>query len=438
MPAPSLVIRVRRALERSGVDANQRLGIACSGGPDSVALAHATLALRSRGLVGSLTMVHVDHELRPESGEDATFVTRLADTWACACVVVRACVDRTRSSLERAAREARYRVFEQVIAERALDWMLLAHTASDQSETVLMRVIRGTGVVGLVGIPAVRGRYLRPLIDVERTDIEAYLDIHGVSARMDPSNRDPAFFRNRVRYGLLPVLREENPRVDDSLRRLASAAEDHRAVLEYAVAAVLERARRADGRLDVTQLRRAPASVIRHALACAVREALGDDADRASITAQHLQSLQALVARPTSGTSTLDLPRVRVWREYDAIHFEPRAVAADRARESPVGDSGARMEIVITGPDSPYDVRLWRPGDRMRPKRLRGRSRKLSDLYIDAKIPRRLRSGARVVVRPSDGAIEWAEYIGAAWHAGADVTLTSPDPGTSNRLEDKR
>lgn len=125
------------------------------------------------------------------------------------------------------------------------------------------------------------------------------------------------------------------------------------------------------------------------------------------------------------GSASLDLPGGRAIREYDRLRF-----AAVRQDDGPT-PRAAPLEI--TGPDGPYEVRTARPGDRMQPARLRGRSRKLSDLFIDARVPRRLRAAARIVVRASDGRIEWAEHIGAAHGTRTQVALTPPGGLATNK-----
>lgn len=434
----NLRAHVRRVLERAGVSSAHALGVACSGGPDSAVLAHVVIGLARQGLVGQVALVHVDHGLRPGSAEDARVVRALADTGdsgAGARVEViceRVHVDRTRASLERAAREARYQVLDRVVRERGLARMLLAHTASDQAETVLMRMLRGTGVVGLAGIPAARGPYLRPLLSVTRADIEAYVAETGIAVVRDPTNRDHGFFRNRVRHQWLPALAAENPNLERALCRIAESAGEERAVLDYAARALLERARakRAEEEESpdahafvTTALVDAPAAVTRRALALAAEAAGGEP-----LAAGHVRALFALVSRPTHGTLRLDLPRLSAVREYDTLRLS-------RAADARMEPARPRPQVHVDGPDGPYDVRAWQPGDRMRPARLAGRSRKLSDLYIDAKVPRAERAAARVVVRRSDGEVQWAEYVGPAWGSRVLVRLTEPVAGAMHSLD---
>jgi tRNA(Ile)-lysidine synthase len=448
--------RIARALSALGVRPEHAVGVACSGGPDSAALAHACLALARRGRLGPVTLLHVNHGLRPDAGQDADVVRALAGQGGGRAVIRDVAVDRTRASLEAAARDARYAELDGLAIELGLRWITTAHTASDQAETVLMRMMRGTGVPGLAGIPRVRGIYLRPLLDVTRPEIEAYCQRLGVPAVRDPMNEDPAFLRNRVRHHWLPALRAENPRIEEALCRLAEAAAGERAVLEYAAESLLAQARapvpqdlsdglsqdtpagQPDGTpdsvdaLDAACLAQAPPAVRTRALSLAATRA-----GTGPLAARHLRALDALAMRPSAGSARLSLPGGTAVREYDRVVFVRRAAPGDAG-----GDvAGAQPDptlarVQVNGPDGPYVVRRWQQGDRMRPARLRGRSRKLGDLFIDAKVPRRLRARAVIVIRAADGAVVWAEHIGSAFGCDVSVCLTPGIPLASNKSSD--
>jgi tRNA(Ile)-lysidine synthase len=446
-PMSRLHTRVLSMLVEHGVEPGHRLGVGCSGGADSAALAHVSASLGRAGALGPVVLAHIDHGLRPDSAADARAVAALARTLGAGVAIRAVVVDRRGASLERAAREARYQAFEDLAREHQLRWILLAHTASDQAETVLMRVLRGTGVAGLAAIPPQRDRYLRPLLGTTRQEIEAYVTEHGVAWVRDPMNEDPAFLRSRIRHRWLPALRAENPALDQALVRLARSAAAQREVLDFAATTLLAQARAsqpgtapdaaaapvaarpatsgsAPQRLDIASLGSAPEAVVRRALALAVEQAGGGP-----LGAKHLRALHDLVQRPTSGTLGLDLPGVRAVREYQTLLLD-----ATRAGSAPGPAAEAAAGVVVRGSRPPYVVRRWRPGDRMRPARLKGRSRKLSDLFTDAKVPLSARQRAIIVARQSDGVIEWAEHIGPAHDAEISVALTSPDPVASNKL----
>lgn len=204
-----------------------RILVGVSGGPDSLALLHALVELREE-LQCTLHVAHLDHRLRGQESEaDARFVSEHADRLGLPVTMEAADVttEDDSSSLEARARAVRYAFFERVADQVEADRIALGHNADDQAETVLMRVLRGAGISGLAGIPIRRERYIRPLLNTPRSQIEAYLAELQLTARQDASNQDTAFLRNRIRHELLPLLETEyNPSLRTSLRRLAELA----------------------------------------------------------------------------------------------------------------------------------------------------------------------------------------------------------------------
>ncbi len=414
----SIEAEVGRELGRAAIGPETRVAVACSGGPDSVVLAHVVMGLARRGAVGAVTLVYVDHGLRPGTEEDARTVAALAAGGGASAVVLAADVDTARASLEDAAREARYAAIEAWCSATEMPWVLLAHTASDQAETVLMRIIRGTGVTGLAAIPRRRGRYLRPILGLPRTAIERYVTREGLTPVHDPMNDDPAFLRVRARRSLLPSLRAENPKLDAALCRLAASAREQREILDFAARGLLETAERTAGRTgwNVERLAAAPVAVAKRALYLAA-----EDLGIGPLEARHLAILRESWEQPSRGTVALDLPGGRTARIYDKLWLEVGAAP-----------SAAPLHAAVTGPNPPYEQRCWRSGDRMRPERLMGRSRKLSDLFADARVPRSKRHHAVVIVRGTDGEIVWVEGLGSAWGSQVRVSLTSPRTMASN------
>lgn len=445
----------------------RRVGVACSGGADSIALAHATMAALGAERV---VVIHIDHQLSPGSSGVADGVASWARGQGATAVVRRVKVE-ARASIEAAARDARYAALTDLAGELALDTILVGHTARDQAETVLMRIVRGTGPAGLGGIPRARiardprcgplrdddradhghaavdghaadatddghaavvghaavdghaavvadgghaavdghaagdaPRILRPLLDVTRDAIDAYVASHALPTWADPMNEDPAIFRVRVRHQLLPALRRENPQIDRALVRLAASASEWLDVID-GIAAPLARWPIACAVLAT----HAPA-IRKRAVAIALERAgVGYDA-------VHLDALDELVMRASAGQVAIDLPDARVVRTYDRLDLAHRETAGATDRPTESDDAPPPQLVAPAG----YLLRRWQPGDRMRPTRLSGRSRKLSDLFIDAKVPRDARAQARVVVR-ADGVIVWAEHLGLAFGEAENV-----------------
>jgi len=223
-------------------DAWRDVGVlaAVSGGADSVALLRALHRLKSAG-AGSLAVAHFDHGLRgAESAADARFVVELAASLNLVAHVGTANAGELLfgDGLEAAARQARYQ-FLQATAERiGARYLVAAHTADDQAETVLHRILRGTGIGGLAGMARARQlspavTLIRPLLDVRRGDVLGYLDALDQPFREDESNADRAFMRNRIRRELLPLLvRDYQPTAIESLLRLSALAADAQQVID--------------------------------------------------------------------------------------------------------------------------------------------------------------------------------------------------------------
>jgi tRNA(Ile)-lysidine synthase len=227
--------------------------LAVSGGADSVALLHGAAHLvETDARQWSLSVAHLDHGLRPDSADDAGFVRDAAAAlrlpFGARRTDVGALARAEGRSIEDAGREARYRFLEEVAPEGSL--IATAHTADDAAETVLMNLLRGSGLAGVRGIPGRRGRVVRPLVGQRRARLRELLDAAGIAYRDDPSNADPEFLRNRVRAELLPLLEALRPGAVDRIERFARLAADDDALLDEVAAAELARRRDADGAID--------------------------------------------------------------------------------------------------------------------------------------------------------------------------------------------
>ncbi len=224
--------------------------VAVSGGADSVALARALSALHTSG-AGRLILAHCHHGLRPQAADaDRAFVEGLGQTLGLPVEVYLANLAQHAEGigLETAAREARYRFFESAAARLGARYVVTAHTRDDQAETILHRVLRGTGPSGLAGVPQTRllspaTTLVRPLLGVSRQEVLAYLQTLGQTYCEDETNADTRFTRNRIRHRLLPWLREEfNPNVDEALLRLGQLTAEAQTVVQDVVEGLLENA----------------------------------------------------------------------------------------------------------------------------------------------------------------------------------------------------
>ncbi|MCA9052645.1 MAG: tRNA lysidine(34) synthetase TilS [Planctomycetaceae bacterium] len=263
--------RIAACLLRAGIE-ETRVVVAVSGGADSTALLLALYGLRDR-LRLKLTAAHLDHGWRSESAADAEWVARLCTVLSVDVVSRRHSESMLTPQTEAAARTVRRQFLAETAAAVGAAWIATAHTADDQVETVLHRLLRGTGPRGLAGMSAVAPfgdhlRIVRPMLDVGRSELEQWLTKQNQSWRTDLTNSDTRYTRNRIRHTLLPLLREQfNPQVDAAVLRLSRQCGELSAVArtaaEEAVAAARLDLHREVVRLDVSMLTQLPRPVLR-------------------------------------------------------------------------------------------------------------------------------------------------------------------------------
>jgi tRNA(Ile)-lysidine synthase len=264
------------------------------------------------GRAYALHVAHLHHGLRQGADADAAFVAELAERWALPCTVERRDVPAERAAggegVEEAARRVRYGFLREVAERVGASAVATGHHADDNVETILFRLFRGTHLRGMAGIPVARAlaggpvRLVRPLLEVGRSELEAFCRERGLSWRRDPTNADTTGSRrNFIRHELLPLLRERlNPAVDEALLRAAQAAGEAEAVLAELAAATLSAAgiEAGPGRLVLRaiKLAAAPPAVRRAALRLALEQA---GAPLQAVTRQHLAELaQVAVGAP--------------------------------------------------------------------------------------------------------------------------------------------
>jgi len=270
--------------------------LAVSGGPDSTALLHGAASLAPER-DWRLTVAHLDHALRDGSTTEAQAVAAAAAALGLSTemrrVDVRALASAEHRSLEDAGRQARYRFLEEVAAGIGPDAMIAtAHTADDVAETILLRLARGSGLRGLRGIPARRGRVVRPLLEARRASLRAALDEAGIAYVVDPSNTELAHARNRVRAEILPVMEQLNPDVVEAFARFGRlAAEDDDLLDALAAAELVTRRETGAGAID---WRLPPARALGRRV---LRLAIGDPAP----SAERIEALLDAAEGPRGG-----------------------------------------------------------------------------------------------------------------------------------------
>jgi tRNA(Ile)-lysidine synthase len=403
-----IVHAAARTIRRHAMlEGGETLVIGVSGGADSVALLHVLLRL-APDLALRLHVLHVDHGLREDSARDGEFVRALGIRLGVPVDVVRVRV--AAGSIEAAARAARHGALEAVAVRVGAARVALGHTADDQAETLIMRLLEGTGVRGLAGIPPVRGRLIRPLIESRHQDAVTTLTAAGLPWIEDPSNRDVRFFRNRVRHALMPRLVEAaGGDVVGPLGRLARRAREAIDALDHVAAAELERLAHAEHGALVLP-RSALGALPRPVAAEVLRAAAARLGSRAPLRAWGHRGLRRVLAsapprRPFRLGGVVvevsgDRVRVGVTR---APALAPRDLPVPGRVELP--EIGRALEAVVVAaadyalPREPdrvaFDaaglpprlvIRPRRRGDRFRP--FGGGDRRLKSFLIDAKVAR--------------------------------------------------
>ena len=446
--------QVKEALEQVGLAPGKLLVLAVSGGPDSLTLLHALHYLR-HDLELRLHGAHLDHGLRGEASRaDARYVADAFARLGIALTLEEADVasfrKRHRLSLEEAARKVRYGFLARVAVEQGADAVCLGHTSDDQAETVLMHIIRGSGLPGLRGMEtAARSSFNgvevvlgRPLLQITRRQTEEYCHALNLEPRRDESNLSLDLKRNRVRSELLPALEEYNPRIRDALIRLSrSAARDIDYIQEEVERQWGTVARHDDGfvYLDRRAFSQLPQSVQSHLLRRALLAVKGDLED---VKQNHIEGMARLMHGPAG--RSLDLPGgLRFSVSYSdatlaaserelcplpVLQGEHRLlvpgatllpgwrVTADvvergRGLQDPDGDRPLAQASSTHAAHLDHDrlggelrVRSRLPGDRFQPMGM-AQEKKLQDFMVDARIPRTWRDRVPLVV--SSRGIVW-------------------------------
>jgi tRNA(Ile)-lysidine synthase len=406
--------------------------VAVSGGADSTTLLHALNALRE-DLQCELHVAHLNHQLRgAESDNDAQFVKDMAGSlgipFTCRTLGEDWAARVKGMSLEEAARDLRYEILEEVAREAGAHRIATGHTADDQAETVLMRILRGAGPGGLGGIRPVRdGRIIRPLLFCRASEMRDYAEAASLSPRIDSSNQDPRFLRNRIRHRLVPILEQEfNPGIVRALGRISAVERDVDRYLREAAKNALETmAESSTGKIGLAldRFRDYDRILQAYILRAAIEEIRGHLAD---ISLAHIRAVLRLaqeqetpfrqVALPDSLVAYLERDLLVLDRAGETGRPEEQEVAVPGTTRAP--DFGLKLQTLFlssAGPTSPVGtsenvahldwealrpplrVRGWRDGDRFRPLGMDGR-KKLQDFFVDEKIPRSLRKRMPLLV----------------------------------------
>lgn len=439
----SLIERVQETMQAHRMaEPGDRILVAVSGGADSVCLLHS---LRDLGY--EVEVAHLDHQTREgASAADASFVAELCEQLGvrlhAESRAVEAEAEASPLSFEEYARRVRYQFLTEVAEENGCPIIATGHHADDQAETVLMRVLRGTSPGGLAGIPAVRAsgktRIIRPLIDCTRAEIVAFLDGRGIAHRIDHSNTDTRYLRNRIRHELIPSLTSEyNPRLSDALTRLAEVQRAENELLDDAAADFLNRCFEA-GRINRGAFARGMVACQRRAIvAIAWRYGVECPFDRVETARAFVMDGPVGRAFDLGGGVSLRNAHDRTDIVKGSRETDPREIALVCPGETKAFGSVYRVRILERMPEEPlaqyctparqvFDaaalgdaltVRFRRPGDRFSPMGMGG-TKKVKDYFVDAGVPAMDRD--RIPLLLSAGRIAWV--VGYA--IGADFAVT--------------
>lgn len=409
--------------------------VAVSGGADSIALLHLLIELRAKeGLPIRLFAAHLNHGLRGNASDaDEQFVRTASEQLGIECLIERRDVARIASDqgmgIEEAGRKERFAFFERICIARGARTVAVAHHADDQAETILHRILRGTGLRGLAGMSAVRPlspgsdiRLIRPLLTITRDELRQYLSERQIPFREDESNFDTSLMRNRIRHVVLPMLEEQvNPQVQAAILRLGEQARWFEDYFQENVARTLESL--LVSRTNVEVILNAPALARKSRLlqAAVVREAYAAlGAGEADLAFGHLVAVVDLLDDPASGKK-IELPGgVTAEKRYEQLILgfaAPNAPAPPAEQivlrvpgRTVIASRGMEIEAELIVPDRrglvemrkaggkmnehldfdsvhpPLLVRSRRPGERFTPLGAPG-TKKLSDYLADAKVP---------------------------------------------------
>ena len=327
----SFLEKTKKILPDLLISYGEKIIIGVSGGPDSTALLHVLNALRPQlGL--QLHIVHVNHQLRRSSRRDEAFVIHLGRRLGIPCSVKRVHVTTSarKSSLEEAAREKRLECLLTVAKQKRAKVIALGHTQDDLAETVLMRILRGTGLLGLQGILPVRQmrgiRIIRPFIQFSKKEILAYLAKSKIKFRIDPTNRKTFFFRNKIRWQLIPLLEKQyQSNLKGILANLAeNSANDYNYLQKEGAQQLAKLISQKDKKqitLSLTALHRLHPALQRMVIRLAIQKLKGH-LNQFSLT--HMKEIETLINRRPAG-SRVDLPHaVSARKQKSSLILERR------------------------------------------------------------------------------------------------------------------
>ena len=426
-------------LKHQLIKSHQTLLVAVSGGPDSIALLHYLCVLR-KTIPIRLIALSVNHNLRgKEAEEDVRYVEEVCENWDVefvgTSVDVNAYKEETGKGIQEAARDLRYHFFEEMMHAHEADALAMGHHGDDQAETIMMQMVRSARPEAVQGIPVARpfacGRIIRPFLCISKDQINSYLQKHDLEARIDPSNEETEYTRNAFRHYVLPFMKERNPRFHQHMQAWSERVRNERAYINEEAQKVLETVHFSSNVEKFVQFsnqtfKTFPLALQRTAFHLILNYLYVNQYE--DISYLHEEMFMNLLNDDKPNVS-LDFPRgLNITRAYDEItlsfselkeeegflHF----LQAGSRVHMPDGTwVGAEWSQTDEEKDSftyvcdshhvklPLVVRTRQNGDRIRVRGMNG-SKKVKDIFIDQKIPARLRDTWPIVTDQS-GKVLW-------------------------------
>lgn len=412
--------------------------VGVSGGPDSMALLHYLVTMSKQWNLEVIT-VTVDHQLRgDESAADAAFVEARCKEWGVRCertsIDVRSYMEERGIGTQLAARELRYKFFQEQMERHGADYLALGHHGDDQAETLLMQFTRSADPSAVLGIPAIRpfscGQIIRPFLAISRKEIETYCRYANIESRLDPSNEDTGYTRNFFRKLVIPLLKEKNPNIHVTMQNMSERMQENAHFLEKTAEDELSKFLKVDQKDDSVSFSSSvfqayPIALQRQMYQLILNYLYKKQPDQLSYL--HETEFFKLI-RGNRSNAVLDFPRgMQVEKSYDHISFSfdkkeeemnfgfhlevpgkiqlPGGTQIEGFYSNQPAQDTYSFSLKVTPAMLPLVVRNRRNGDRMVWQGLNG-SRKLKDLFIDEKIPRNKRDSWPVITDAS-GRILW-------------------------------
>ncbi|MDC3417913.1 tRNA lysidine(34) synthetase TilS [Aquibacillus salsiterrae] len=409
--------------------------IGVSGGPDSMALLHFFCKIRKDYHLNIIAL-SIDHGLREEqSHQDVEYVRQICLEWKInfyeTFLDVPTYKRSTGLSTQVAAREMRYRFFEEQMRRFQADFLALGHHGDDQAETILMRLIRNTTPNGLIGIPVKRrfatGQLIRPFLAVSKKEIEAYCQVYGIKPRRDPSNGETVYTRNHLRHNILPLLREQNPSIHKHMQALSELLREDESYLHQEAKKVFHSIVQIDNKSEVSfniddflrypfALQRRTYHLILNYLYDNVPEGLSYVHEQQFFHLIHNEKANVTLDFPNGLLVTKSYTRVLCYFKNNAdLHYEftldvpgqitlPNGSVITSVFTDNYEEEQSKNVMILPDsipPQYPFLVRTRRPGDRMLIRGLNG-TKKVKDIFIDEKIPKYLRDSWPVITGQQD------------------------------------